>query len=73
MSKKTLVGIFITIIIIGLVVGVWSIQKQPKKYVGPFEKITLAAYAGETGALVYVAEDQGYFEENGLEVTINDY
>jgi NitT/TauT family transport system substrate-binding protein len=33
----------------------------------------VAAYAGEAGALVYVAEDQGYFKKNGLEVTIKDY
>ena len=43
------------------------------KPAGPVEKITLAAYAGETGALVYVAEEQGFFEENGLDVTIKGY
>ena len=43
------------------------------KPAGSAEKITLAAYAGETGALVYVAEDQGFFEENGLDVTIKGY
>jgi len=33
----------------------------------------LAAYAGDTGSLVYIAEEQGYFTQNGLEVTIKDY
>ncbi len=47
--------------------------EQKSKYAGPVEKITLAAYAGETGALVYIAQKQGYFEKNGLEVTIKDY
>jgi len=65
---------FIAIAIIAVIgVSVGGCQEQPEKYTGPVEKITLAAYAGETGALVYVAEDQGYFEENGLEVTIKDY
>ena len=74
MSKKILIGIIIVVVVITLGIGLyWSIQKQPKKYTGPVEKITLAAYAGETGALVYVAEDQKYFENNGLEVTIKDY
>ncbi len=67
-----IMGIFISaIIVIGISVS--GCQKQPEEYTGPVEKVTLAAYAGETGALVYVAEDQGYFEKNGLEVTIKDY
>jgi ABC-type nitrate/sulfonate/bicarbonate transport system substrate-binding protein len=33
----------------------------------------LAAYAGDTGALVYVAEAQGYFKKNGLDVTIKGF
>ena len=72
--KKT--GIVITaLIVIGIIVGgyFWLSQEKPEKYTGPVEKITLAAYAGGTGTLVYVAEDQGFFEENGLEVTIKDY
>ena len=39
----------------------------------PVEKITVAAAEYLTGALIYVAEDQGFFEENGLEVTIKGY
>ena len=67
-----IIGIFISVIVvIGISVG--GCQEKPEKYTGPVEKITLATYAGETGALVYVAEDQGFFEENGLEVTIKDY
>lgn len=76
MTKKALIGIIaeavaVTVMVAMAVAG--CTQGWPEKYTGPVEKITLAAYAGETGALVYVAEDQGYFEENGLEVTIKDY
>ncbi len=69
-AQKLFIGIAI-IAVIGISVG--GCQEKPEKYTGPVEKITLAAYAGETGALVYVAEDQGFFEKNGLEVTIKDY
>ncbi len=69
-AQKMFIGIVI-IAVIGI--SVVGCQEKPEKYTGPVEKITLAAYAGETGALVYVAEDQGLFEENGLEVTIKDY
>jgi len=68
-AQRMFIGILI-IVVIGILVS-GCVQEQ--KYTGPVEKITLAAYAGETGALVYVAEDQGFFEENGLEVTIKDY
>ncbi|MCK5050232.1 MAG: NrtA/SsuA/CpmA family ABC transporter substrate-binding protein [Candidatus Cloacimonetes bacterium] len=66
--------IIAVVVIIGILFGgyLWLNQGKPK-YTGPVKKITLAAYAGETGALVYIAEDQGFFEENGLEVTIKDY
>ncbi len=69
-TKKIFIGIAI-IVLIGISVG--GCQEKPEKHTGPVEKITLAAYAGETGALVYVAEHQGFFEENGLDVTIKDY
>jgi len=67
--------ILVVIIALGSAVGGYFFlsQRQLKKYTGPVDKITLAAYAGDAGALVYIAEDRGYFEENGLEVTIKDY
>lgn len=37
------------------------------------EKLTLAAVPTELNALVYVAEDQGFFTRNGLELTLKDY
>jgi len=74
-NKKIRAWIWILVVVIILAVGgyFWLSQEKPEKYTGPVEKITLAAYAGDTGALVYVAEDQRYFEKNGLEVTIKDY
>ena len=74
---KRLSSILIGLIVASLVVGVggyyWYIQQQAQKYTGPVTEIILAAYAGEAGALVYVAEYQGYFEQNGLDVTIKGY
>lgn len=39
----------------------------------PLEEITVAAYSGDIGALVFIAEEQGYFAESGLDVTIKEY
>ena len=62
-------------IVMALAVGAyfWLSQEKPKKYTGPIEKLTVAAYAGETGALAYIAQEQGFFKNNGLDVTIKDY
>lgn len=73
MSKKTLIGIIIVVIVVALGISLyWAFQKQPGKYTEPVERITVAAAAYLTGALVYIAEDQGFFKKNGLEVTIKD-
>jgi len=68
--KRLLIGITL-IFIIGISVG--GCQKQPEKYTGPVEEITVAAAEYLTGALIYIAEDRGFFEENGLDVTIKGY
>ena len=67
--------IVIGIIAVAVVTGgyLWLSREKPDEYTGPVEKITVAAAAYLTGTLVYIAEDQGYFGKNGLEVTIKDY
>ena len=70
--KKT--GIITVVVIVGVLIGgyLWLNQAEPK-YTGPVEKITVAAAEYLTGALVYVAEDQGFFKKNGLDATIKHY
>jgi NitT/TauT family transport system substrate-binding protein len=74
-NKKIRAWIWIPVVVIILAVGgyFWLSQEKPEKYTGPVEKITVAAAEYLTGALIYVAEDQGFFEENGLDVTIKGY
>jgi len=73
-SQKMLSGILIVVVLIITGIGVLYIQNQEQlKYTGPVEKITVAAANYLTGVLVYIAEDQGFFEKNGLNVTIKDY
>jgi len=72
--KKLEIAIVVIVIIVILVGGYYRLnQEKPEEYTGPIEKITLAAYAGDTGSLVYIAEEQGFFKENGLDIIINDY
>ena len=40
---------------------------------GPAEEITLAAYSGSESALVYIAQEQGFFADNGVNVAFKEY
>ncbi len=73
MKKKIGVGIIIAVLAISFGCYFWLSREQPEKYTGPVEKITVAAAEYLTGVLIYVAEEQGYFERNGLDVTIIGY
>jgi len=69
--RKSIAIIFAILIVIALGIGIWFTQNQAQRYRGPIEKITVAA--GKTAVLVYIAQDQGYFADHGLEVTINTF
>lgn len=62
--------LFLVVIIIGIGSGCSSLSPQNADLV---EKITLGAYSGDTTTLVWIAENQGYFLDNGLEVIIKEY
>ena len=59
----------VTVLISGF--GSWSCS--PELIPVEMETLTLAAVPTELNALVYVAQDQGYFTRNGLQVTLKDY
>ncbi len=72
-SKSILIGLIVTSLVVGGGGYYWYTQQQPQEYIGPVDKITLAAVEYLTGALVYVAEEHFFFEANGLDVTIKGY
>ena len=74
-ESRAWIRILVVVVAFGLAVAGSSCVRQegPEEYTGPVEEITVAAAEYLTGALVYVAEDQGFFEKNGLEVTIEGY
>ncbi len=58
---------------LAVLLGIGACGQQKSQPAGTAEKITLAAATGHPGSLVYIAEELGYFKNNGLEITINEY
>src|SRR3989338_9037776 len=76
MSKKLSLIIVILVIIALAVEGYVLLQtyrNPPKKFTGPMEKITVGVEKSLLPALVWIAEDNGYFTKNGVEVTIKEF
>ena len=74
MNKKIILGIIVVaVILVG--VGSWFLRSpdSPPKYIGPVEKITLGMELSPLSALLWVAENKDYFQENGVEVTMKKF
>lgn len=69
MSKQTVISIIIAVVVIALGIGIWAIQKRAPKY-ARMRTITIAAFNGTFAGPVYVASGNGYFEDEGLDVTL---
>ncbi|MFW5722402.1 MAG: ABC transporter substrate-binding protein [Desulfohalobiaceae bacterium] len=68
---RSMTGIRLALIVplLLLASGCGSGEKKTKA----LKPVTLAAYAGDTCLLAYLAEDKGFFEEAGVEVTLRDF
>lgn len=72
-DRQTKIILGAVVIALCLAAVLWFTQKNPpQKYTGPVEKIRVANHI-EYGTLIWIAEHQGYFADNGLEVMLKDY
>lgn len=75
MNKLLFIFVIIIIVLGGLYLGFGSnyFQKpQLQKYTGPVEKINFSSSLDVKNAAIYIATQKGYFQEEGLSVTINE-
>ncbi len=63
----------VIVIILAVVLGSMFYPNPRRGYTGKMESITIGTLPHELSALVYIAEDQKYFEANGLNVTVKNY
>jgi len=73
MSKRTLFGISTLILMVVIGIGIWSIPKFRQKPIEPLKKVTLGISKSFLSIPVYIAQEQGYFAYEGLDITIQEY
>lgn len=73
MRKKDAAVIAVIAVIVLAGLGGWAILGSQKNAEKPMDSITVAYSPYEVGALLWIAEDQRFFEENGLNLTLRRY
>jgi len=69
--KKNSIFIFVMILITVIVIS--GCVQQKEKYTGPVEKVTIGVGVAPLSLPIWVAENKGYFADNGLDVEIKEY
>ncbi len=64
------IAVIATLVLVGF--GSWYFTSSSTTYSGTPESITIGKMPIEAHTLIYIAEDQGYFAENGLNVIVRD-
>jgi NitT/TauT family transport system substrate-binding protein len=70
-KSVTFTIIVVAVAVAGLFAG--YVFMHAPYYQGAPEKITIGVKHAEANALIYIAEDRGYFTDNGIAVTMKDY
>lgn len=72
MNKNVAAKVAVIALIALVGIGAWHFTNSGTASLGSPESITIGGPALEQSAFIYIAEDQGYFAKNGLNVTVMD-
>jgi ABC-type nitrate/sulfonate/bicarbonate transport system substrate-binding protein len=73
-KRKTIIAILLGGILCSATgIIVLSQLTIPKKFTNPPEQVTIGTCPLDTSGLIWIAERQGFFSENGLNVTIKEF
>jgi ABC-type nitrate/sulfonate/bicarbonate transport system substrate-binding protein len=70
--KKFIAVLAVLAVLVLVGFAAWYFTSSQATYSGKPESITVGGPALEQSALIYIAQDQGFFSKNGLNVTIRD-
>ena len=72
-KKRSLLVIAVVIMVVAIILSSFIYINSQKPYSGSVESITIGLFPHEVNSLIYIAIDQQYFVNNGLNVTIQSY
>ena len=76
-ENKSKVWVWILVVVIAIGSGIASYlllsQEKPDKYTGTVEKVTIAYAKESLASLLAIAQDQGFFVDQGLDLTIKSF
>ena len=73
MKRPTFISAGVALLAIVLIAGAWLTRSKPPAYTGPIEQITLGSSPNSYSLLLVLAEERGFFAQNGLDVSIKEY
>jgi NitT/TauT family transport system substrate-binding protein len=73
MKKKVTAVIAVIVLLAVVIAGAWLFRNSQTSGPGTSESLTIGKMPIESAALIYIAKDQGFFADNGINMTIRDY
>lgn len=70
-KNAAVIAIIAAIVLVGF--GLWSLLNSNENYAGKIEPINFGTVPTAASALIYIAHDQHFFEDNGLDINVTDY
>ena len=71
--KKVVAALAVLSVLVLAGIGAWHFITSPKSYSGPTESIVLGGLVSDANIMLYTAEDQHFFAENGINFTFRTY
>jgi ABC-type nitrate/sulfonate/bicarbonate transport system substrate-binding protein len=73
LKKRNLIVLAVIILVIAIVLSSFVYLNYQKPYKGPNESLVFGDLHTDSSELIYVAQDQHYFEANGINIIIKNY
>jgi NitT/TauT family transport system substrate-binding protein len=70
---KIVAGIIVVGFLALTVIGVWDLTNSPATNSGTPDSVTIGTTVQELAGLIFIADDRGFFAQNGLNVTVRLY
>ena len=71
--KQKIIVLAVAILVIAIILSSFVYLNTQKPYTGNVESITIGMASGEFNSLIYIANSQQYFINNGINITIKSF